>query len=105
VDDVVAQVGGSCTLFQRLDDDAMVRVATTVLAPTGRRNVGTAIGRLGADGTPNPVLAAVLDGGTYTGPATVAGREFYTAYTGVHSADGDLVGMLYVGLPLDELGG
>ena len=104
VDDVVAQVGGSCTLFQRMDDaGSMVRVATTVTTSAGRRNVGSYIARSNPDGTPNAVLAAVLAGNTYTGAATVAGRPYFTAYAGVRSAAGDLVGMLYVGLPLDGL--
>ena len=106
VDDVVALAGGSCTLFQRLDDAGdMVRVATTVVTAAGRRNVGTFIARTNPDGSPNPVLAAVLAGETYTGAATVAERQYFTAYTGVHSAAGELIGMLYVGLPLDALPG
>jgi hypothetical protein len=104
VDDVVALVGGSCTLFQRLDaDGSMVRAATTVLTAQGRRNVGSYIPRRNADGSANPVLTAVLAGKTYTGEATVADRPYFTAYEGLHSADGELVGMLYVGLPLDAL--
>jgi methyl-accepting chemotaxis protein len=106
VDEVVALVGGSCTLFQRLDDDGgMVRAATTVVTAEGRRNVGTYIPRRTADGGVNPVLAAVLAGRTYTGEATVAGRPYFTAYEGLHSPDGALIGMLYVGLPLDALPG
>jgi methyl-accepting chemotaxis protein len=102
VDEVVAQVGGTCTLFQRLDEaGSMVRVATTVVTPAGTRNIGTYIARTNPDGTANPVLAAVLDGQTYTGPATVAGKPFFTAYTGVHAPTGELIGMLYVGLPVD----
>ncbi|MGY1857615.1 Cache 3/Cache 2 fusion domain-containing protein [Modestobacter sp. SYSU DS0290] len=105
VDAVVAEVGGSCTLFQRLDAaGSMVRATTSVVTPAGRRNVGTYIARTNPDGSPNPVLAAVLAGQTYTGPATVAGKQYFTAYTGVHSATGELIGMLYVGLPLDEIG-
>jgi hypothetical protein len=106
VDDVVARVGGSCTVFQRLDDQgSMVRAATTVVTPEGRRNVGTYIARLQADGTPNPVLAAVHAGETYTGAATVAGRPYFTAYEGLRSPTGELIGMLYVGLPLDSMPG
>jgi hypothetical protein len=103
VDDVVAEVGGSCTVFRRVDEaGVMVRAATTVLTAEGRRNVGTTIAPVGPDGAPNPVLAAVLAGRTFTGPATVAGRPFFTAYTGLRDPGGTLVGMLYVGLPLDE---
>ena len=101
VDEVVEQVGGSCTLFQRLDEQgSMVRVATTVVNPAGRRNIGTYIARTAADGTPNPVLAAVLAGQVFTGPATVAGRPFFTAYAPVQDSAGELVGVLYVGIPL-----
>ncbi|TYP86611.1 Cache 3/Cache 2 fusion domain-containing protein [Blastococcus xanthinilyticus] len=105
VDEVVRQAGGSCTLFQRLDDaGSMVRVATTVLDPAGRRNVGTYIARTDADGRPNPVLAAVLAGETFTGEATVAGRPYFTAYTGLHDGP-ELIGVLYVGLPMDSMPG
>jgi hypothetical protein len=106
VDEVIAQVGGSCTLFQRLDDDgSMVRAATTVVTPAGRRNIGTYIARTNPDGTANPVLAAVLAGNTYTGAATVADRPYFTAYAGVRSSRGELIGMLYVGIPLDAMAG
>lgn len=102
VDDVVAQVGGSCTLFQRLDDEgSMVRAATTVVTPAGRRNIGTYIPRTNPDGTPNPVLATVHAGQVYTGAATVADRPYFTAYAGLAAPDGSLIGMLYVGLPID----
>jgi hypothetical protein len=105
VDEVVAQVGGTCTLFQRLDEaGAMVRAATTVVTAAGRRNIGTYLAPVNADGTRNPVLAAVLAGQLYTGPATVAGKPYFTAYAGVHAPDGTLVGMLYVGLPIEALG-
>jgi hypothetical protein len=106
VDEVVAQVGGSCTLFQRLDDEgSMVRVATTVVTPAGVRNIGSYIGRTGADGSSNAILAAVHAGEIYTGTATVADRPYFTAYEGVRSPTGDLIGMLYVGLPLDAMPG
>ena len=104
VDEVVTRVGGSCTLFQRLDGDgAMVRAATTVVTPAGKRNVGTYIARTNADGSPNPVLAAVLADRTYTGAAAVAGRPYFTAYAPLHSPAGELIGMLYVGIPLDSM--
>lgn len=104
VDEVVAQVGGSCTLFQRLDrEGSMVRVATTVVNAEGRRNVGTYIAPVDPDGRPNRVLADVLAGRTYTGAATVAGHPYFTAYTGVRSPAGEVIGALYVGLPLEQM--
>ena len=68
-----------------------------------RRNIGSYIPRTDPDGTPNPVLAAVDAGQVYTGAATVAGRPYFTAYAGLHSSAGEVIGMLYVGLPLDAL--
>jgi hypothetical protein len=59
--------------------------------------------RAGPDGSANPVLAAVLAGHTYTGPATVAEKPYFTACAGVHAPSGELIGMLYVGLPIDSL--
>ena len=75
-----------------------------MVTPAGRRNVGTFIARTNPDGTPNPVLAAVHAGQVYTGAATVADRPYFTAYVGLSSPDGNLIGMLYVGLPIDALG-
>lgn len=104
VDDVIARVGGTCTLFLKHDGTgSLVRVATTVVNPAGKRNVCTLIPRMEPDGTPNKVLAQVLAGRTYTGAANVAGRPYFTAYAPVHSQDGTLIGCLYVGLPADEL--
>jgi len=71
----------------------------------GRRKVGSHIPRRTADGCANPVLTAVLAGRTHTGEATVADQPYSTAHEGLHSADGELVGMLYVGMPLDALPG
>jgi methyl-accepting chemotaxis protein len=102
VDEVVQHVGGTCTLFQRLDDEgSMLRVATTVRTPEGTRAVGTYLPVRAADGTPSPVLAAVLAGRTYVGEAQVLSTWFHTAYAPVHGPDGSVVGVLYVGLPRD----
>ena len=36
---------------------------------------------------------------------TVADRPYFTAYSGPHSPTGELIGMLYVGIPLDPMPG
>jgi methyl-accepting chemotaxis protein len=33
----------------------------------------------------------------------VAGSPYFTAYAGLHSSAGQVIGMLYVGLPLDAM--
>ena len=47
------------------------------------------------------MLATVHEGKVYTGAATVADRPYFTAYAGLHAPDGSLIGMLYVGLPIE----
>ena len=71
--------------------------------PAGKRDVGTFITPSNANGSPSPVLAAVHAGQTYTGAATVADRPYFTAYSGLSSSTGALIGMLYVGVPLDPM--
>ena len=104
VDEVVALVGGGCTLFQRMNAAGdMVRVATTVVTAAGRRNIGTSIARQAPDGSANPVLATVLAGETFVGPAVVADRPHFTAYEPLLDPAGAVIGMLYVGLPVAAL--
>ena len=40
---------------------------------------------------------------TYTGEATVAGRPYFTPDSGLDSLTGELIGMLYAGIPLDSM--
>jgi len=103
VDDVVREVGGLCTVFQRTGPDGdLLRVATTVPAADGRRAVGTYLPRTGADGAPSPVVATVLSGQTYYGRASVIGRPCATAYAPLFDDAGEVVGALFVGIFLDS---
>jgi Cache 3/Cache 2 fusion domain/Methyl-accepting chemotaxis protein (MCP) signalling domain len=102
VDDIKTLVGGTVTLFQRMDDEgAMLRVATNVVNPQGRRAVGTFQPVRKPDGSANPVLAAVLAGRTFTGEAQVLGRPYFTAYAPITGPSGRVDGVVYVGLPKD----
>jgi methyl-accepting chemotaxis protein len=92
-------VGGTVTLFQRMNDEGdMIRVATNVLTPEGRRNIGTYI-PVTDGGRRTPVLAKVLSGETFTGDALVVGKEYTTGYEPILGNSGEVMGMLYVGLP------
>ncbi len=64
VDRVKSLVGGTCTIFQRMNAQGdMLRVATNVIGKDGKRAVGTYIPAVNPDGTPNPVVSTVLRGG------------------------------------------
>jgi methyl-accepting chemotaxis protein len=100
VDDVQQLVGATCTLFQRINPAGdMLRVCTSVRGADGQRAIGTYIPAKEPDGTPNPVVAAVLAGQTYTGRAFVVDRWYITAYEPLKNAAGEIIGMLYAGVP------
>ena len=99
IDDVVSLQGGTCTIFQRMNDAGdMLRVATNVKQADGRRAVGTYIPVAQPDGKANPVLAEVLAGRTYSGRAFVVDCWYTAVYKPLRGEDGRILGMLYVGL-------
>lgn len=109
VDDVIAQVGGTCTIFQRMNEAGdMLRVATNVKTSEGERAVGTYIpaempvgdrGKIEA----NPVISTVLRGERYEGAAFVVNDNYLTAFEPIQDAQGKIIGMLYVGVLRDAV--
>ncbi|MDZ7260506.1 MAG: Cache 3/Cache 2 fusion domain-containing protein [candidate division KSB1 bacterium] len=99
VDDVKRLVGGTCTIFQRMNDQGdMLRVATNVEQLDHTRAIGTYIPAINPDGTPNPVVSAILRGETYRGRAYVVNAWYLTAYEPIRDSKGKIIGMLYVGV-------
>lgn len=104
VDKVKALVGGTCTIFQRLDESgSMLRVATNVVKKDGKRAVGTFIPASNPDGQANPVVATVLKGKTFKGRAFVVDQWYITAYEPIFDDNKNIVGMLYVGVPQESV--
>jgi len=102
VDEVHALMGAASTIFQRMNPAGdMLRVATNVQTADGRRAVGTYIAAQGADGKPNVVVASILEKRRYVGRAQVVGRWYTAAYEPILDAAGDVVGMLFTGVPED----
>ena len=99
VDDVARLVGETATIFQRMNERGdMLRVATTVADMADKRAIGTYIPAINPDGTKNRVIAAILGDKTYHGRAFVVNAWYLTAYEPLKNKDGELVGMLYVGV-------
>ncbi|MEW6516013.1 MAG: Cache 3/Cache 2 fusion domain-containing protein [candidate division FCPU426 bacterium] len=99
VDEIKRMTGATATLFQRMNSGGdMLRVATNVVNPQGRRAIGTYISARNADGTANPVLAEVLKGRPYVGRAMVVDSWYQTAYRPLSDESGQIIGMLYVGI-------
>ena len=99
VDKVTRLIGETTTIFQRMNEEGdMLRVATTIKDAEGKRAIGTYIPAVNPDGTPNPVIAAVLKGETYHGRAFVVDAWHLTAYEPIKDKEGNLIGMLYAGI-------
>lgn len=103
VDDIQAMIGGTTTVFQRMNDAGdLLRVATNVPNAEGRRAIGTYIPIENADGTPNPVASAIRAGKPYRGVAQVVDTWYVTAYDPIKDAKGRVIGAAYVGVPQAE---
>jgi methyl-accepting chemotaxis protein len=100
VDDISRITGGVATLFQRMNETGdMLRIATTVRAPNGERAIGTFLPARQPDGSPSAVVGTVLRGETYRGRALVVGQWMLTSYQPLRDDAGNVIGMLFVGLP------
>ncbi|MBB5708932.1 cache domain-containing protein [Sphingomonas xinjiangensis] len=92
VDEVKTLVGGTATVFA-----GDMRVTTNVTKPDGSRAVGTPL-------APGATYDAVLkEGKPYRGEAEILGKWFYTAYDPIKNAAGETIGVLYVGIPKEDV--
>lgn len=93
VDTVQGIIGGTCTVFQRIEQDRLLRISTNVLRADGSRAIGT---YLPAE---SEVTRTILRGEVYQGRAYVVDRWYITAYEPIWSPKGEVIGALYVGIP------
>lgn len=99
VDRLKELVGGTCTIFQRMNAAGdMLRVCTNVQSLDGARAIGTFIPATDPAGGPNPVIENAIKGQAFHGRAYVVNAWYVTAYEPIKDASGDVVGMLYVGV-------
>jgi GAF domain-containing protein/HAMP domain-containing protein len=104
VDQIQHLVGGTAVIFQRMNERGdMLRVAANVKTADGQRAIGTYIPAVRPDGTPDPVIDAVLHGITYRGSAYVVNAWYDAAYEPIRDESGSLVGMLFVGIKQENV--
>lgn len=77
---------GTVTLFQ-----GDVRITTNVIGPGGDRAVGTRVSAEVYD-------RVLIEGKTWTGPAFVVDSWYLSAYEPLQDIEGNILGMLYVGI-------
>jgi methyl-accepting chemotaxis protein len=103
VDEVKNLVKTTCTIFQKINGEGdMLRVATNVMKTDGKRAIGTYIPGKNPDGSASPVIQAVMKGETFVGRAFVVNAWYITAYKPIKDASGQIIGMLYVGVPQES---
>ena len=91
VDKVKSLVGGTCTIFMK-----DTRIATNVMKPDGSRAIGSSLAK-------SKVHAAIFDRkASYRGEVEILGEPYMTAYDPILSANGELLGILYVGIKKAE---
>jgi len=104
IDDVYDLVGGTCTIYQKMNENGdMLRVATNVKTKDGQRAIGTFIPFVNPDGSKNEVVSIVMSGGTYRGVAYVVNAWYVTVYEPIKNSSGEIIGMLYVGESIDDV--
>ena len=104
VDRVKEIVGGTCTIFQRMNDDGdLLRVCTNVKKLDGNRAIGTYIPSKNPDGTANEVVSTIMSGETYVGRAFVVNDWYITAYEPIKDDQGKVIGALYFGVPQESV--
>ncbi|MDP3395870.1 MAG: Cache 3/Cache 2 fusion domain-containing protein [Methanoregula sp.] len=97
VDSIEKDMDVKATVFQKIGDKA-IRVSTNVIGADGKRAIGTAV----SDAVYN---AVVVNGQTYYGSAVVVGKPFFAAYEPIKNAKGEIIGILFVGVPEDVVYG
>lgn len=92
LDGFVADEDASVTIFY-----GNVRMATTLVdKTTGERIVGTTAS--------DAVSNTVLSGKSYKSyDLTINGERYYAYYEPLHNSDGSVVGMVFVGMPADDI--
>ncbi len=94
-DEFTRESGGGATIFVASGED-FIRVSTTTKKEDGSRAVGTILDHK------HPGYAVLRSGQSYTGLATLFGKQFITRYDPVRDAAGKVVGVLYVGVNVSK---
>ena len=98
VDNFTNTTGGVATVFAAKGDDFQ-RATTSLKNAAGARAMGTMLGKQ------SPAYAPIMAGQSYTGRATLFGRNYMTRYAPVQNSAGKVVGILFIGFDLDAFDG
>lgn len=95
VDVLSEDLGNRATVFVKIRDD-FKRISTNIMND-GSRAVGTYLG------TDHAAYELVMNGGVYIGEAGILGEKYYTAYAPIKDQNNNVIGLLFVGTPTENL--
>ena len=96
VDRISKRFSSTATIFVR-DGNDFTRIVTTVKKDDGTRADGT---KLGAD---SKAYQSAINGRSYKGEANILGKSYLTLYQPLLNSKGEVIGILYVGIPRNEV--
>ena len=95
IDQFARQTGAGATIFVRRNQD-FVRISTSVKKENGERAIGTLLDHSHAG------YGDLLAGRSYIGFAQLFGRQYMTRYDPLRNKQGQVVGVLYVGIDVSQ---
>jgi methyl-accepting chemotaxis protein len=95
VDHFTEATSAVATVFVRKGDD-FIRVTTSLKNDKGERAIGTLLDR------GHPGYSAVLSGKSFTGLATLFGRQYMTQYDPIKDVQGVVIGLSFIGLDFSD---
>lgn len=95
VDAFTRDTGAIATLFAPVGDD-FIRVSTSLKNQSGERTMGTLLGK------GHPGYNTLQSGQPYYAEVELFGNQYLTYYAPVKSTDGTLLGISFIGLPVDQ---
>jgi methyl-accepting chemotaxis protein len=93
IDAVGLATGETATIFAfEAENGDFWRRTTNIIKPDGERAVGTQLGTGGA------VFRELSQGATFSGEATILGKDYFTIYEPIFDTSANVIGILYVGV-------
>lgn len=94
IDSLTRTAGAAATIFgYDAAKDDFTRVTTSIKKADGSRAVGTDLGKT------SPAYAAIKQGNSFKGEATILGAPYLTVYTPIKTPAGAVIGILFAGVP------
>lgn len=95
IDKFTSVTQAAATIFVRKDDD-FIRITTSLKKNDGTRAIGTLLGK------DHPSYGAIIKGDSYTGKATLFGKDYMTRYVPIKDGSGRIIGIFFVGIEFTE---